>query len=204
LAPSPDCQGMQRAPHQRPVGKVDPDLLPHPLHSARCLSGRWSDRPAPQGATLAQGTCLAAVRQEADMPQALEAVGHDMEQKIPDKLMGLQRHGLHAIPLAPIAIREAHAAVAHRQEAMMGHRDAMDIASQIVEHLGWPSAAAQPRPEAGAQRTLEGVGCSGLLGGLPRRVWASYSNGMYRLTSASGLACPTRTSSTLRRSGLKK
>jgi hypothetical protein len=27
-----------------------------------------------------------------------------------------------------------------------------------------PNAAAQPRLEAGAQRTLEGVGCSGLLG----------------------------------------
>jgi len=27
-----------------------------------------------------------------------------------------------------------------------------------------PNAAAQPLPEAGAQRTLEAVGCSGLLG----------------------------------------
>jgi hypothetical protein len=74
------------------------------------------------------------------MPQALEAVGHDREQKAPDKLLGLQRHGLHLMALAPMAIREAHAAVAHIQEAMIGNRDAVDIASQILEHLGWSGA----------------------------------------------------------------
>jgi hypothetical protein len=74
------------------------------------------------------------------MPQALEAVGHDMEQKTPDKLLGLQRHGLPLIALAPIAIREAHAAVAHIREAMIGNRDAVDIASQVLEHLGWSGA----------------------------------------------------------------
>jgi hypothetical protein len=33
-----------------------------------------------------------------------------------------------------------------------------------------PNAAAQPRLEAGAQRTLEGVGCSRLFGKAPRHV----------------------------------
>ena len=76
------------------------------------------------------------------MPQTLEAVRHDREQKTPDTLLGLQRHGVHAMTLAPMAVREAHAAVAHLQEAMMGHRDAMARASQAGEHLGWPSARA--------------------------------------------------------------
>jgi hypothetical protein len=44
---------------------------------------------AEQLATLAQGMCLAPVRQEAYMAQALEAVGQDMQEKAPDKLMGL-------------------------------------------------------------------------------------------------------------------
>ena len=74
------------------------------------------------------------------MPQALEAVGHDMQQKTPDKLLGLQRHGLHLIALAPMAIREAHTAIANLQEAMIGNRDAVDIASQVLKHLGWPGA----------------------------------------------------------------
>ena len=168
LARSPDWQGIQRTPHQRTVaalrtlGEVDPGPLPHPLHSARLRSGRWIGRLAEQVATLAQGACLTPVGQEAHMPQALEAVGHDMEQKTPDKLMGLQRHGLHAIALAPIAIREAHAAVAHLQEAMIGDRDAMGIASQRVEHLGLAQrTGAWRRPPTPGIELVEQVGEAG-------------------------------------------
>jgi hypothetical protein len=74
------------------------------------------------------------------MAQALEAVGQDMQEKAPDKLMGLQAHGLHLIALAPIAIREADAAVTDIPEAMIGNRDAVGIAAQIIEDLGWPRA----------------------------------------------------------------
>jgi hypothetical protein len=74
------------------------------------------------------------------MAPALEAVGQDMQEKAPDKLMGLQGHGLHLIALAPIAIREADAAVTDISEAMIGNRDAVGIAAQIVENLGWPRA----------------------------------------------------------------
>lgn len=139
---------MQRTPHQRTVaalgtvGEVKASPLPHPLHSARLRSGRWIGRLAEQVSTLAQGAGLTPVGQESHMPQTLEAVRHDMEQKTPEKLMGLQRHGVHAMTLAPMAIREAHAAVAHLQEAMIGNRDAMDRAAQGVEHLGWPRARA--------------------------------------------------------------
>jgi hypothetical protein len=91
-------------------------------------------------ATLAQGACLAPVRQEAHMAQALEAMGQDMQEKAPDKLMSLQAHGLHLIALAPIAIREADAAVTDIPQAMIGNRDAVGRAAQIVEDLGWPRA----------------------------------------------------------------
>ena len=76
-------------------------------HSSWVLSGGRLGRLAQQLATLAQGARLAPVGQEAHMPQALEAVGHNMQQKAPDTLMGLQRHGLHLIALAPMAIGEA-------------------------------------------------------------------------------------------------
>src|SRR5437867_2663100 len=76
------------------------------------------------------------------MPQALEAVGHNMQQKTSDKFMGFQRHGVHAIALAPIAIREAHTAIAHFQEAMIGNRNPVDVAPQVLEHLGGPGARA--------------------------------------------------------------
>jgi hypothetical protein len=74
------------------------------------------------------------------MPQALEAVGHNMQQKTPDKLMSLQCHGLHLMALAPMAIREAHMAIAHITEAMMSNRDAVERAAQGREHLDWPGA----------------------------------------------------------------
>jgi hypothetical protein len=106
------------------------------------------------------------------MAQTLEAVRHDMEQQTPDKLMDFQRHGLPAIPLAPIAIREAHTAVAHLQEAMIGNRDAMDIASQGVEHLAWPSARAlgvdHPRLVIELVEQVGKVG-GGVAPGRPRR-----------------------------------
>jgi hypothetical protein len=148
LARRPPCQRMQRTSPQRTVaalgtwGAVKASPLPHPRHSARWRSGRWSGRLAAQVATLAQGAGLAPVGQAAHMPQTLAAVRHAREHKTPDTLLGLQRHGVHASPWAPIAIREAHAAVAHLQAAMIGKRDAMDRASQVLEHLGWPSARA--------------------------------------------------------------
>jgi hypothetical protein len=145
-ARSQDWQGVQGAPYQwtvaalRTLREVDTGPLPPPLHSARFLWGRWSGRLAPQVATLAQGACLPPVGQEAHRPQALEAVGHEMEQQTPDTLLGLQRHGLPLIALAPMAIRAAYAAIAHLQEAMIGHRDAVERASQVLEHLGWSGA----------------------------------------------------------------
>jgi hypothetical protein len=38
-------------------------------------------------------------------PQALEAVGHDMQEQAPEKRLGLHDHGLHLIALAPMARR---------------------------------------------------------------------------------------------------
>ena len=86
--------------------------------------------------------------------------------------MGLQRHGVPAIPLAPIAIRAAHAAVATLQEAMIGHRDAMDRASQGVEPLGWPSARALgvAPPRLGIELVEQvGKACGGVARGRPLR-----------------------------------
>jgi len=139
---------MQRAPHQRTVaalrtlGKVDTGPRSPPLHSAGLLAGRWSGRRAQPVSTLAQGAGLTPVGQEAHLPQTLEAGGHDMEQKTPDELMGLQHHGLPAMVLAPLVICAASATVANIQEAMMRNRDAVDRASQGLQHLGWPRARA--------------------------------------------------------------
>jgi hypothetical protein len=124
------------------LGKVDASPLSQPLNGAGGLPGGRIGRLAQQVSALAQGACLTPMGEEAHMPQALEAVGHDMQQKTSDKFRGCQRHGLHAIALAPIAIREVHMAIAHFQEAMIGHRNPVDIAAQVLEYLDGSSARA--------------------------------------------------------------
>jgi hypothetical protein len=124
------------------LGNVDTGPLPHPFNGAWLLPWEQLGRLAQQLSTLAQGAGLAPVGEEAHMPQALEAMGHNMQQKTPDKLMSLQRHGLHLIALAPMAIREAHLAITHIAEAMISNRDAVDIAAQVLEHLDWPGHGA--------------------------------------------------------------
>jgi len=150
------------------VGAVTARPRPPPLPRARLRSGRWLGRLAEQGSTLAQGACRTPVGQESHRPQTLDAVRHEMEQKTPDTLLGLQRHGVPAIPLAPRALRAAPAAVATLQEAMMGHRDAMERASQGVEPLGWPSARALGvAPPRLGRELVEQVGkaCGGVASG---------------------------------------
>jgi hypothetical protein len=110
------------------------------------------------------------------VPQALEAVREDMQEKAPDKLMSLQAHGLHLITLASIAIREADAAVTDIPEAMLGHRDAVGRAAQRVKDLGWscarllglhhPRLALEWVEEVGEACGSPALGC--LLGAAPR------------------------------------
>ena len=137
---------MQRASYQWTVatvwtlGNVNTGPLPHPFNGVWLLPWERLGRLAQHLATLAQGTGLAPVGEEAHMPQALKAVGHNMQQKTPEKLMRLQCYGVYLIALAPIAKRDAHMAMANLTEAMIRKRDAVDIAAQVREHLDWPGA----------------------------------------------------------------
>src|SRR5712691_1139407 len=78
------------------------------------------------------------------------------------------------------------------------------------QHMGPGDHGSAEKSGKKGNNPLLGVVCLLTTGDLIRvrrvatPVYASYANGMYRLTSASGLACPTRTSSTFRRIGLKK
>jgi hypothetical protein len=146
LARGPACQGRQRTAYQRTVAalgtwsEVKAGSLPPPLHSAGLLPWRQLGRLAGQRSTRAQGPCRAPVRQEAHMAQALEAMGHEMQEQASEKRLGLHAHGLHLMARASMAIRAADAAVTDLPEARMGHRHAVGSAAQRVEHLGWPRA----------------------------------------------------------------
>ena len=132
-------QRWQGEPQQRPLaalwaaGDIRACPLPQPL-------GDTLDRPrgqvgwlVEQLATLAQGTCLAPVGQEADMAHALQALGHDMQEKAADKLMGCQGHGLYAMALASVAVSKVHLAVLHIADAMVGDGHTVRVAAERVE-----------------------------------------------------------------------
>ena len=137
---------MQRASYQWTVapvwtlGNVDTGPLSPPCNGAWLLPWERFGRLAQQLSTLAQGTGLAPVSEEAHMPQALEAVGHNRPQPTPDTLMSFQCHGLHLLALAPMAIRAAPRALAPIPAALMSHRDAVARAAQVLEPLAWPGA----------------------------------------------------------------
>ena len=88
-----------------------------------------------QLATLAQGTRLAPVGQEADMAHALQAMGNDVQEKAADELVGFQGHGLHAIALASVAVGKVHLAILHIDEAVIGDGHAVGVAAEIVEDV---------------------------------------------------------------------
>ena len=78
---------------------------------------------------------LAAVGQKADMAQALQAVGHNMQEKAADELVCWQGHGLDAIALASVAEGKAHLTVVDIDDAVVGDGHAVGVAPEIVEHL---------------------------------------------------------------------
>ena len=79
-----------------------------------------------------------AVAEEAEVPDAVEPVRQHMDQETTDEFVGRERHRLLAIVVPVILPAEADLVVIHRYEAVVGDRDAMRIAADIVENLRRP------------------------------------------------------------------
>ena len=69
------------------------------------------------------------------MTDAHESIGEDVKQESPDKLHGRQCHRLELIPIFSIPVEESNLAVLDREDGMVGKRDSMSIASQVVENF---------------------------------------------------------------------
>jgi len=100
------------------------------------------DRAGSRGGALAQRLPALgelgrarAVGEEAEVPDADEAVGHDVQEKAADELRRLQLHHLHAIAVGVVFPAEAHPAIVEAEEALVGQRDPMGVAAQVLEHL---------------------------------------------------------------------
>src|SRR5712691_361863 len=113
----------------RTAGDIRARQLPQPLGDTLDRTGGRIGWLVEQWAALAQGPSLASVGQETDMAHALQALGHDMQEKAADERMRLQRHGLHAVALASVAVGKAHLAVLHIDDAVVGDGHAVCVAA---------------------------------------------------------------------------
>ena len=76
-----------------------------------------------------------AVGEEAEVTDADEAVGDDMEEEAADELRRLQLHHLHAIPVGVVLPTESDTTVLEAEDALVGEGHAVGIAAQVLEDL---------------------------------------------------------------------
>ena len=80
-------------------------------------------------AALRKSLFLGSVSQEAEVADAHEAVGQDVEQEAADKLLGLQSHRLFSIAVSSISIAQGDFCVFDLENTVIGERDAVGVAA---------------------------------------------------------------------------
>ena len=97
---------------------------------------------AEQRAAALERSSTAAVGEEAEVADADQAFGQDMDEKAAQELLGGNGHDLVLAAVGIVSPAEGDAMVLARHEAMVGDGDAMGIAGQVVENMfstaeGW-------------------------------------------------------------------
>lgn len=77
-----------------------------------------------------------AIGQEAEVANAYETGGQNMQQEAPQKLIGGERHGSRLVTMGVIAPTEGDLTFGHGDEAGVGDGDAVSITREIGEDLG--------------------------------------------------------------------
>ena len=160
----------------RTLGDVGAGQLPHPCGHGLFLRSGWL-RLLELLSALAERLCRAAVGQKADVTQALQAVGDNMQQKAADELVRWQGHGLDAMTLASVAEGKTPLSVVDIDDTVIGDGHAVGVAPERVEH--------RPRPGHGLLGidhpclVIEGVDDAlKALDGLQRGSWLSQREGI--------------------------
>ena len=86
---------------------------------------------------MSERLLLGAVSQEAEVTDTHETIGQDVEQEAADKLLGLQRHDLFAIPVFAISIAQSDFAVFDLENTVVGERNPVGVAAEVVENGLW-------------------------------------------------------------------
>ena len=97
---------------------------------------------AEQRAAALERSGTAAVGEEAEVADADQAFGQDMDEKAAQELLGGNGHDLVLAAVSIVSPAEGDAMVLESHEAMVGDGDALGIAGQVVEDMfstaeGW-------------------------------------------------------------------
>lgn len=76
------------------------------------------------------------IGKETIVPDADESAGQFMEQETTDELVGLQGHEFLLVAIPVVTPPEGHMAVLEPDQTMIGDRDTVRVAAEVVQHLG--------------------------------------------------------------------
>jgi len=80
---------------------------------------------------------LGAIGEKAEVTDTHEAIGQDVEEEAADEFVGIERDGLFSIPIFSISIAQDDLAVLDVEDAVVGERDAVGVAAEVVEDGLW-------------------------------------------------------------------
>jgi len=117
--------------HAAAQPRVGCDPLQHRI--ARCQRG------VEELLAAGQLSRAAAVAEQSEVADALEAVGYDVQQEAPDELVRVEGHNLMAVVVAVVFPAKGDGAVSDLGQAGVGDNDMVDVVAEIVEHLLRPA-----------------------------------------------------------------
>ena len=130
MAGMADRAQMQRTTGQRLVAVARIGELGQHRHR------RWRRRQEP-AAQVKLGR-PAPVAEQAVVTDALEAVGQDVQQKAPEKLVGFKRHHLLAVMMPVVLPAEGDAAALDPDQPVVGDGDPVGVAAEISNTCSGP------------------------------------------------------------------
>lgn len=108
-----------------------------PMHQHRDRFGRsvFDRWMAEEGPTPSQRTATCAIGEQAEVTNPNEAARLDVQQKASQEFVGVERQDLQAIVVGVVLQAEPDAAVLMIDESIIGQRDAVNVPTEVLEHL---------------------------------------------------------------------
>src|SRR5712691_6052596 len=92
-----------------------------------------------QGAASRELGPARAIGEEAKVSNADEAARDDVEEKATNELLGLEGHHFHAVVVRGVLPAKSYEAVSVTEEAVVGDRHPVRVATEVLEDLGGPA-----------------------------------------------------------------